>query len=86
MSAMDAHLMPIFKQSRSKSDLFISSISLAMSIELKQALRAVLRAQFRINESRQNVFKFFSSKCSGIVRRCRRILLPEPALLSASLE
>jgi hypothetical protein len=37
-----------------------------------------LRACFKINESRQTVFKVFCPTSSRIFRRSRRILLPEP--------
>jgi hypothetical protein len=51
-------------------------------IALKQTLRICLRACFKINELKQTVAKLFSPKSSGIFRRSRRILLPEPASLT----
>jgi hypothetical protein len=43
---------------------------------------ALSRAPFEIGKSKHAVFKFFSPKSSGIVRRSQRIPLPEPASLT----
>jgi hypothetical protein len=49
---------------------------------LRQTLRVCLRACFNLNESKQTVIKLFSVKSSGIVRRSRKVPLPQPASLT----
>jgi hypothetical protein len=51
---------------------------------LKQTLRVCLRACFKINESKQTVFKLSSPKSSGTFRQTRRIPLPEPSDVCAA--